>query len=192
MVLQRSIILTSLRSGGCSPLNTTTLGRQMKDWARLSRLTVMTGLFAAVVGTSGCSYFEQFFVVNSSPGPLTVIAAASVYPHAETGERICAWSFPGQPPTEFKGIEASRLRKDYIPWNQFSKSAIRSFDGPSCSVHVTVEPGTAVLVWSSSNGRRTPFLTTLTLGERGEVIEGRDLTGRFRKRSRAVYVLEHK
>jgi hypothetical protein len=164
----------------------------VKYGARLTRLKGMAGMLTAALATSGCSYFEQFFIVNGSDVPVTVVATASVYPHADTGARICSWSFPQQPPTELRGIDASRLRSDYVPFDQLGQTAAVDFDERSCSVRVTIEPGVAVLAWSSSNGQRWRFLTAVTLGERGAVVEGNDLLKRFRKRSRAVYMLQYK
>ena len=152
-------------------------------------------LVAVVIATmtmSACSYFEQFFIINKTEVPNSVIAVGSVWRSVETGERLCSWTSHRSPPTQIDGIEASRVRSDYIPIKELDRPTAATFDDPSCSVRMTIEPGIALLVWESSNGRRSDFLTRVTLVEQNEAVEGADLLKLFRKRSRAVYVLEHK
>jgi hypothetical protein len=161
--------------------------RRIKSWL------AATGVLVTAAGTTGCSHFEQLFVVNRSNGPLTIVATASTWQSITTGEQLCGWSGPThQPPPEFKGIEASRVRSDFVARDEFTKTVASTFDEPSCSVRLVIGPGLAVVVWDSSNYRRDPFLTKLVLGDPGVVVDGRDVLARFKKRSRAVYVFDYR
>ena len=146
----------------------------------------LAAVIAAAIATNACSYFEQFFIINTSGKPLTIVASASIW-HTVDSERRCAWTW-SNPPTALPAIDASRVGKDYIPHDKFTTQLAVSVDDDSCSVRLTIAHGLALLAWNSSNGRRSPFLTSVTFGEEG--FAGSELVKRFRKRSRAVYVLE--
>ena len=156
-----------------------------------STLRVQAALVTVVlVMSTACSYVEQFFVINTSSGPLVGLAAASSYA-TNTGERVCA--FPLQ--TRRLGVlPAERVGGDYIALHLTAEPIDVTFDEVACSVRVSIQPHMAVLLWSASNGRRTPFLERVELvgqRHRPKIFEGHRVAQAFRKRSKVVYVIEY-
>jgi hypothetical protein len=174
------------------PLIASALGGPQDMTRPLARILIAVSLAAGAFVTGGCSYPEQFFIVNGWATPLLIVASADVYPHAETGARICSWSVHGRSPIPLRRISANRLRRDYVPWDDMSDITASTFDESACSVRAIVEPGTAVLVWGTTNGMRDPFLASMKVGESGETLGKAELLKRFRKRSSAIYVFEPK
>jgi len=65
-----------------------------------------------------------------------------------------------------------------------------TFDEASCSIRVDIGPGLALLLWETSNGRRSEFLTRISMGDSGQrVIEGPEVWKQFKRLSSAVYVI---
>ena len=152
-------------------------------------IAAITLVLATTIATSGCSYLEQFFVINSSPAPLVVTAIATIYNRIDNGARVCTW---GPTPMVWT-VPASKVRRDHIPFGELKEEPGAVFDDGACSVRVRVDPGMAVVLWQTINGQRSDFLTKITLGDPEQrVIDGPELWKRFDKRSPAVYVIVHK
>ena len=158
--------------------------------ASLRQPLIAACLAAGAFAFAGCSYPEQFFIVNRATKPLVIVATADVWTHADTGAPTCAWYVVGRAPLPLRAATADRLGRDPLQWDEMTDVGDSTFDKGRCSVRATVAPSSAVLIWQTSNGRRDPFLTGLTLGEAGDTLDKAELLGRFRQRSRSVYVLE--
>lgn len=144
-----------------------------------------------VLASTACSFPEQFFILNRSLKPVVIVATADVYPHAETGAPVCAWSPRGQSPLPLKKVPAERLGRRTVGLGDKADVVGATFDEQTCSVTTTVEPASAVGIWGSINRSRIPFLSSIKIGEK-ETLSKTELLKRFEKRSRFVYVLEMK
>src|SRR5262245_47788001 len=101
---------------------------------QLRRLLLMGLVAAPVFAAGGCSYLEQFFIINSSAKPLVVVAGATAYSHAQTGERICSWVWQGSAERQVFSLPSARLGRNYVGSGDLTKVADVSFDDSSCSL----------------------------------------------------------
>ena len=157
---------------------------------RTASMFVLTVGVGCITAAAGCSYREQFFVINSSARSLAITATATVYKNVNTGEPICSWVWEDKP---LRVVAAASVGRAYVPYQAMTTEPGTVFDAASCSVRVSVGPGSAVLLWETANGRRSEFLTKIVFADAGrEVGYTDDLPNRFEKRSSAVYVLEYR
>ena len=140
-----------------------------------------------VMATSGCSYGEQFFVINSAAAPVVVTASAA-FTNVNTGEQVCAWRSQSR---RLRVIAAEKVGRDLVAIDEMTEASGATFDETSCTMRVSMAPHEAVLLWSTSNGLRWGFPTRIIVDETNLVLEGDRLDRRFNKRSTNVYVLEY-
>jgi hypothetical protein len=140
------------------------------------------------MATSGCSYVEQFFVINLSGKPVLVTARAATLTNVKTAEQVCAWASQSRP---LRVVAAEKIGRDLVAMNEMTEASGAGWAETSCTIRVTVAPHEAVLLWSTSNGLRVGFPTRIVVGETSLILEGDRLDRRFNKRSTNIYVLEY-